>query len=291
MKFRQPYGPLSRAGWWARLALLGGLLLLAAGITYSPLLGHFLAHTGQDPAYHNFADDRTLLGIPNFLNVISNIPFLLAGVLGLWFVFTEGADRRRETFLDARERWPFVVLFSGVGLTAFGSAYYHWAPANDSLVWDRLPMTLAFMGLCAGVIAERIDLEAGLWLLGPLVLLGLGSVAYWIASEHRGQGDLRLYGLVQFYPLVALPLVLLLFPPRYTGAGYLWGALVWYGLAKVLELHFMDRGIYELGHVVSGHTLKHLAAAAGAWWVVRMLRARKPAVAEVAVKTPCGAPR
>ncbi|MGH7171082.1 MAG: ceramidase domain-containing protein, partial [Gemmataceae bacterium] len=210
------------------------------------------------------------------LNVVSNVPFLLVGVWGLWYAL----HRRAETgspFLDPVECWPFVLFFAGVGLTALGSAYYHLEPNNDRLMWDRLPMTVAFMSLFAAVLAERIDLRLGIRLLLPLVVLGFGSVLYWHATEQQSRGDLRPYYFVQFYPMLTLPLLLLVLPPRYTRTADLFVALGWYMLAKVCE-HPGDRPIYQLGHVVSGHTLKHLAAGIGAYWVLRMLQQRRGSV-------------
>src|SRR5262249_49916016 len=93
---------------------------------------------------------------------------------------------------------------------------------------------------------------------------------------QRGAGDLRLYAFVQFYPLVTIPLMLYLFPARYTRSGDVMVALAWYVLAKVLETGPVDQGIFGMGHVVSGHTLKHLAAALGAYWLFRMMRYRRP---------------
>src|SRR5262245_44438504 len=228
----------------------------------------------QDPAYHRFADQRTLLGVPHCLNVVSNVPFLAVGVLGLGFVLGRRAAQPGGPFLTAAERWPYVLFFLGVGLTAFGSAYYHLDPDNDRLLWDRLPMAGAFMGLFAAVLGERAGLWLGLGLLAPLVAAGLASVLYWHWTEGQGRGDLRFYYLVQFYPMLALPLLLVLFPPRYTGTAELVAALGWYVLAKVCE-HPLDGPIYALGHVVSGHTLKHLAAAVAAYQILRMLR-RQP---------------
>ena len=109
-----------------------------------------------------------------------------------------------------------MVFFGGLLLTGFGSAYYHWEPGNARLAWDRLPLAITLMGLLAATIAERIGVKSGLWLLGPLVALAAGSVIYWHWTEQRGAGDLRLYALVQFYPLVAIPLMLWWLAPRYT---------------------------------------------------------------------------
>ncbi len=218
----------------------------------------------QSLAYHRFADDRTLWGVPNLLNVVSNLPFLFVGAWGMGFCL-----KRRNAFVDPSERWPFVLFFLAVGLTAFGSSYYHLSPDNERLVWDRLPMSIAFMALVAAVLRERLDLR---WLL-PLVFLGLSTVVYWHVTEQRGRGDLRPYYFVQFYPMLALPMLLLLFPPRYTRTADWFAALGWYVLAKVLE-HPGDHFLYDRGHWISGHTLKHLAAAASAYWILRMLRHR-----------------
>lgn len=248
------------------------LLLIAALAVVSVLVLGCLPPLPQSQSYHHFADDRSLLGVPNCLNVVSNLPFLMVGLGGLWFV-GRNSDGEGGPFLQRVERWPFVLFFLGIGLTAFGSAYYHLQPDNDRLVWDRLPMSVAFMSLFAAVLAERIDVKLGTRLLIPLIVAGVASVVEWYWSEQQGRGDLRAYYFVQFYPMLALPLLLLLLPPRYTRTSDLFIALGWYVLAKGCE-HPGDTAIYALGHVVSGHTVKHLAAAAGAYWVLRMLRKR-----------------
>jgi hypothetical protein len=155
-----------------------------------------------------------------------------------------------------------------------GSAYYHLAPGDDTLVWDRLPLSVALMGLFAAVVADRIGVGAGLALLGPLVVLGLGSVLWWHAGEAQGRGDLRLYALVQFYPLVAVPLTLGLFRPRYTLGAAVMAAVAVYAGAKVFE--WLDAPILALGGILSGHTLKHVAAAAAGLLIAWMLAARRP---------------
>lgn len=227
----------------------------------------------QDPAYHDFADRRPFLGIPNGLNVLSNLPFLFVGVGGLAFLARDRSTGAHVAFLTPAERQPYWILFTGVALTSVGSAYYHWRPDNATLFWDRLPMTIAFMALLSSVIAERINLKIGIRLLGPLLVLGVLSTLYWHVGEQRGVGDLRPYALVQFGTLVAVPLIVWLFPPRYTGTADLFRVLGWYGLAKVFE-HF-DGAIFHLIGV-SGHTLKHLASALGAWYIVRMIERRRP---------------
>jgi hypothetical protein len=237
----------------------------------------FLPRIPQNPAYHDFADRRAFLGIPNCLNVISNAPFLLVGVLGFAFLFRRRRAGETLPFLDPRERWPYAIFFLGVALTSIGSSYYHLAPGNATLVWDRLPMTFAFMSFFAAVVVERISLRAGLWLLPAVVLLGIFSVAYWNLTEFHGRGDLRPYGFVQAYPLLGVPLLILLLPPAYTRTVDLLAVGGIYVVAKLFEL--FDRAIFDLGHVVSGHTVKHLAAALSAYWALRMLKRRSPVYA------------
>ncbi len=244
-----------------------GLVLTALGITVLAVV-LLLPATPQNPSYHSFADQRTFGGVPNFFNVASNLPFAAIGILGIWFIGIQTRDS--HIFLDPVERWPYLILFAGVTLTALGSGYYHWAPDSDRLVWDRLPMALSFMAFFAANLSERVKVEVGTWLLGPLVFLGIGSVVDW----HRTD-DLRLYGVVQFYPLIIIPVMLCVFPPRYTGTGYIWGSLGWYMLAKVLELPAVDHGVFSLGQLVSGHALKHLSAATGAFWIFLFLKNRR----------------
>jgi hypothetical protein len=160
-----------------------------------------------------------------------------------------------------------------VALTALGSSYYHLAPDNTRLVWDRLPMTLGFMGLLTALLAERVGVSVGRWLLAPLVVLGAASVGYWHWSEVQNAGDLRPYLTVQFGSLLLLVLLLVLYPARSSGTGYLVAGLSLYAAAKGLEL--ADRYVFEFGQIVSGHTLKHLAAAGGVACLAVMLRTRR----------------
>jgi lipopolysaccharide export LptBFGC system permease protein LptF len=176
------------------------ILALAACVLMRPI--------AQDPSYHAFADQRTLLGVPNFWNVVSNLAFLIAAIWGL------RALRSPVAFLDTWERVACCVLLAGTALVAAVSGYDHLRPDNATLYWDRLPMTVVFMGLLAVTIGERISMRAGRLLLAPLIVLGAASVLYW-----RFSGDLRLYVVVQYYPMLALPLMLILFRPRYSVVG------------------------------------------------------------------------
>src|SRR5271169_385835 len=218
---------------------LGGLLLLP------PI--------PQDQSYHQFADQRTILGIPNFWNVVSNLPFLAVGAVGL----------RRF-----RDDPATVVFFLGGFLTGIGSSYYHWNPNDDTLFWDRLPMTLSFAAILALVVEERVNARVGAVLLWPALATGLFSLLLW-----RWTGDLRLYFWVQFFPGLAVLLLFLLYPPKYTGTNYWIIALALYALAKVFE--FSDSAIYSGGRFLSGHTLKHLAAAAACFVILRFFQIRR----------------
>jgi hypothetical protein len=251
-----------------------GLIVLCVITAVVGLVAFFLPRIPQPQSYHLFADQRGLMGIPNFGDVVSNVPFAIVGVWGLVFLVRLRAEESSQRFIDARERWFYLIIFVGMVLTAFGSSYYHLHPDNARLVWDRLPMTIVFMSFVAALIAERISLRAGLWLLPILLLVGAGSVVQWYASELHGVGDLRFYATVQAYSVLFLLLALLL-PPRYTCGWCLAVVAGFYALAKILET--FDRPIFVfLQHVVSGHTLKHLAAAYAGYWILVMLQRRRP---------------
>jgi hypothetical protein len=227
----------------------------------------------QPASYHQFADQRRWLGVPNFGNVASNLAFAVVGLWGLWFLLRSDPQKLKQAFIDPRERWPYIVAFFGLLLTAFGSAYYHLAPTNARLVWDRLPMTIVFGSLVAVVMTERISVEAGAKLLPLLIAIAGGSVLQWYHDELHGHGDLRLYAAVQLYSALVLLLALLL-KPRYSRTADFAIVFGFYLLAKSFET--ADRFIFAHEHFVSGHTLKHVAAAAAGYWILRMLRSRKP---------------
>jgi hypothetical protein len=244
------------------------LLLLTPAVVIA-IIALLLPLIPQPMSYHQFADQRAWLGIPNFGDVASNLPFALVGIWGLIFLLRPSTQNR---FADPRERWIYVLMFAGLLLTAFGSAYYHLAPGNARLVWDRLPIMIVFMALVDAVIAERVSVNVGLWLLPALLAIGVGSVLQWRDSELHGHGDLRFYAAVQVYAIVVLLLALLL-PPKYTCGSDFAVVVGLYVLAKILET--ADRQIFAVGHIVSGHTLKHLAAATASYWILRMLQKRE----------------
>ena len=215
----------------------------------------------QDLAYHEFIDARSVFGIPNFYNVISNFPFLLVGVAGSIFCY-------RKATWQSKTAW--LIFFAGIALVGIGSAYYHLDPGNQRLLWDRLPMTIGFMGLFAAMLGEFIEPRLTQRLLFPLILTGIGSVLVW-----HWHDDLRLYVWVQFMPLLVIPALLILYAKRYSHLYLLVLALVFYLLAKLLEA--FDVQIFSLLHnEMAGHAIKHVFAAMGGALILWMLRVRKP---------------
>jgi hypothetical protein len=245
--------------------ILGVTLLCTAALFFVPAIP-------QPPEYHNFADQRMFLGIPNFLDVLSNLLFLAAGLYGLKLLFDPRHGRERALF-DARgEIIAYTLFFAASLLTCFGSIYYHLAPDNASLVWDRLPMTLMFAAFLSIVISERINQRAGVILLPLLAALGLFSIWHWQQSELAGAGDLRLYLLVQFFPILLALYMIFFLRPRYSRANRFGWVLAIYALSKVAE--FFDREIFAVQQWVSGHTVKHILAAMAVFILAEMLRCR-----------------
>jgi len=245
-------------------------LALLLGITMLAVIGMFLVPAiPQDPAYHEFADRNRWFGVPNFWNVATNIPFLLIGLAALREL-GRGTPNRMLPELRA----SYLAFFIGIALIAPGSAYYHLDPNNTTLLWDRLPMTIAFMAFVSIIVGEYISRQAGQNLLWPLILLGIASIVYWHLTEQSGHGDLRPYALVQFLPMLLIPLILLLFSPSFTGTGYIWALLGFYAVAKLAEL--LDETIFQVMCPISGHALKHVLAAIGAYCFLLGLRKRKP---------------
>jgi len=231
---------VARQRLWVLSAVLAALL--AAAFVAGPFLKSLTTEW--------YADGRPFLGIPNFLNVVSNAAFLAIGVAGLVLC---ARMPRGEPALAA---WG--VFYAGMVLTCCGSTWYHLAPSDDGIVWDRLGMVVAFVGLGAALIAESIRAPIPVPLLALALLFAAGSVLWWHAS-----GDLRIYAWVQLAPLAcaATALALRWLVPQL--AKLLAISLGLYVVAKIAET--FDAGVYRLSaHAVSGHTLKHLLAAASA---------------------------
>jgi hypothetical protein len=241
------YRSLQRHELWVLLILLG-------------MVGAWLLPAVQQPTeYHNFADRRMLFGIPNAFDVLSNAAFALAGFYGFFRLWRGGRELRPSV------RTSLLVYFAGLVLVAFGSGYYHLEPNNLTLVPDRLPMTIAFAGVFGAVVAERVSSRGGFAAVAAMLVIGLTSVMYWKATDN-----VLPYAVVQFGGIAGV-VVLLIATPRGPESLPWWSLFAWYGLAKVVET--ADVAIWQAtGELVSGHSLKHLAAAMSGVAIAHALR-------------------
>ncbi len=217
----------------------------------------------QDPAYHLFADHRTLFGLVNFWNVASNLPFVLVGLIGLYHC----AALQDNPYLS-ENRMACGLFFAGVFLAGLSSGAYHYQPDNISLFWDRLSMALCFMAFLDIIVGTFIGRKPARILLVPLVIFGLFSVAYWIITEKQGAGDLRPYAIVQFLPFLVVPVIIFSSTSEHIKRFDIMVIGFLYIVAKLFE--FCDTSLYQLISV-SGHSLKHFAAALSAYWVLRII--------------------
>jgi hypothetical protein len=246
-----------RALWLLGAAALVCVILLLAGPIHQP------------EHYIHFADTRMWLGIPNAADVLSNLPFLAVGGWGLWQL------HRARLGLDAARRAAWMGFALAITATAVGSSVFHWQPNVDSLTLDRLPIAWACTSLLCAFLAERVHAGWGrLWVL--LVTGGVATAAclYWWWGERfsGGLGDLRPYIAVQLMPMLLVPLALLLRVQRVsevtpTAPSAWWWALGLYAAAKATEA--FDAHLLEAWGLLSGHTIKHLLAAAAAGVLLR----------------------
>lgn len=230
--------------------------LVAVGIAATLAL-YSLGRIPQDANYHFFADTEALAGLSNFWNVVSNVPFLAVGAFALW---------RLPRLVERECLAAYIVLSVGIALVGFGSAYYHYAPSNETLLLDRLPMTVAFMALFSMLLGERVIVghkRISLWFL---VSCGIAAALYWSWTEANGRGDLRPYAVVQFLPIILMPLIMALFSKKYLSNYLLLSAFSWYLVAKALEQY--DHQILSVLAIIGGHPLKHIAAAIAALCIV-----------------------
>ncbi|MFN3406074.1 MAG: ceramidase domain-containing protein [Cytophagaceae bacterium] len=215
----------------------------------------------QDPHYHNFADGRTIFGIPNFHNVWTNFPFIIIGVIGIIYMFRKSGERNDSIF-----GW---IVFSGFILVGLGSSYYHLQPDNMSLIWDRLPMTIIFTSFFCYILSIAYSKGLGMLSLAFALPAGILSIIYWYLTEKSGTGDLRPYIFVQFYPLLALPVIIIIEKQKFRNRKYLTITIGLYILAKVFEwadFHLLDLTSF------SGHSVKHLLSAGAMVFIYRFYK-------------------
>ncbi len=236
-------------------------LLVGAALWHGPI--------PQLPNYHDFADQQSAYGIPHFADVASNLGFVLVAA---WGAFTLPRASRSAALASGWAGYRLFLL--GLFFTAFGSAYYHLAPDNTRLFWDRLPIALACGGLLAGVWGDTKGQSSAV-LTAWLALLAIYSVVWWYITEQAGHGDLRPYLLLQALPMLLIPLWQWLRRSPAADRLSFGAALLLYAVAKAAELY--DHQIAAVTGLISGHTIKHLLATAAAAVIVARLscRARK----------------
>mmetsp|Transcript_24087 Transcript_24087/g.51991 ORF Transcript_24087/g.51991 Transcript_24087/m.51991 type:complete len:309 (+) Transcript_24087:142-1068(+) len=264
------------------------LILLVVALISAFFL--FVAPISQPQAYHNFSDKRQFLCschaatvgfflppgtemrrnsgfiIPHFGDVISNIIIFVGGVFGLVLLHFDSTEVGLEPAREWQLHVCLPVFFSSTVAISAGSTYYHWNPNDSSLVWDRLPMTLAFVSIFCFMLEEYLPtMGIGQSLMPYLLMLGMCSVLYW-----RWMDDLRLYALVQFLPLIVIAALLVCCQSRHGGTIQQASALVCYGLAKASEER--DYEIFSWTNKrISGHSLKHVLAGLASISIASML--------------------
>jgi hypothetical protein len=248
-----------------------GLLLVLVSLAL------LLPEISQPQSYHAFADSRELLGMANFWDTASNLPFVLVGIAGVYALWRRDSSASVR-FRQPSERWAYLAFFAGVLLTGIGSAYYHLDPSDERLVWDRLPIALISGALVLAILGDHRDLRTGnlpagthwpsIFDLAATLVVSAATVVYWAFSPGEG-GDLAPYLVLQVYALVAVIVILVAGTPRYTRRGDVLIVIGFYCLARVGEL--FDPQIYAAGHLLSGHTLKHLFAALATAFLLRMI--------------------
>ena len=239
----------------ATLLLLFSLTIIAFAVVFI-----FVKPIAQPLAYHNFIDVQTIFGIHNFYNVVSNISFIVVGIYGF---FVAKKYHINTAFI--------YVLCSGFILTGIGSAYYHLNPNNDTLLWDRLPMTIVFTTFFAQVYSWYINkiVAQKIWIIS--LFMGVLSVWYWHYTETLNKGDLRLYALVQYLPMLLMLIIVLLHYKKHKALlkSFI-GVAFFYFLAKTFEN--FDEQILQFTNIIGGHPLKHIAAAIATFYIVDLVK-------------------
>jgi hypothetical protein len=234
-----------------RLVLLW--LLLAGAV-----LAMLSLRMAQPEDYHRFADARAWLGIPNFLNVASNLAFLGVGAAALW-------DLRGPALQDRPAGWVWRVFFLGMLLTGAGSAWYHWAPDHAGLFWDRLGMSVAFAAFAGGVSGERFGAHIGARAFWLALAATAGSALWWRAS-FGAEENVAPYLVAMYGGAVVTLYLTLAFPSRLPGGHHAFMALALFSVAMLFDA-WLDAPLLHATGVLSGHSLKHLLGAIAAGWL------------------------
>jgi hypothetical protein len=220
--------------------LLGSVMLFVAGTVLQ-----LIWPLSQPASYHHFADERSLDSLHNVADVLSNLVILAAGILNLGWVGRH-ASRQPAQFPG------MLVAAIGLVLTAFGSAWYHMAPTDATLVWDRFPMTIVFAGILAMLWTSAAGQRVGWVQMLIMVAVSLATIGYWLAFN-----SLWPYAILQFGGLAVIVGMTL---ARKVDGVFAWTlVIVFYGIAKIFES--LDWQVWDLSHhVIAGHALKHVAS-------------------------------
>jgi hypothetical protein len=234
------------------------LYILLTFLLFWLLLGERIP---QNHNYHHFADRQMLYDIPNFWNVVSNAGFVLLGVWGFFKMKNKKSSPAKKVQLTMS-----IAIF----LTGFGSAYYHYNPNNFTLIADRIPMTIVFASFFILVLYRKLeDSSVFTWYL-PLLAVSAITVLYWYISEQKGEGDLRPYAIVQYFPILITGYFLTEKSFFQQNKTILW-AILFYALAKIFE--YLDLAISE-NFAMSGHPLKHFSASISCWFLIKWASAK-----------------
>jgi len=231
------------AGWLVVAAVIGAAVAVIA-----------LGPITRGPEFHRYADGRTWLGIPHAGDVLSNLAFLLVAAWAMPAARARGVPGA-------------VAACGGVAAIGLGSGIYHWAPSDPTLVLDWASIAVTLMLVVVAVGRDRIGPRAGHALLAFAPLGAALAVGWWVWTGGTSGGDLAPYVAIQALGVGLPPLIALAAPGR-IGAGWLVAAVGGFALARVLARH--DAALLDaIG--VSGHSLKHVAAAAAAGLALRGL--------------------
>ena len=256
----------SKFDWRYILLIAIALILGALALYFSPIK--------QSRNFYDYADQRLLLGIPHFWNVISNVGFLIVGVMGLI------ENKRQSLAVKPSMSFAYQLFFISLIGAFLGSSIYHLAPGAFTLMIDRIPITIGFISLYCIILAEYLSPKLGRAMLLPMLAYGVISVVYWYMTDIiTGRGDMAPYVLVQLLPIIHIPLIVWLYPNEKNPTRYYLYALGLYVLCKWAESN--DDELYELTSQVSGHCIKHILAALAGYYVYLGWK-------KAVTKKPCG---
>lgn len=220
--------------------------------------------TKLSPTENLFADLRTLCGIHNIGDVLSNLSFMVVGFYAIAHLIKN----------DSRDinMWLIALGSLAVGL---GSAYYHANPSNNRLLWDRLPMSIVFSGIFMYSVNALDLIKKVNYKVASLayLLFSVSTVLIWYVGFKTHINLIAPYVFLQFGGMVLIITlsVMALFEKKIQLAKTLFAIIFCYAIAKVFE-HFDFQIFTMLNHLISGHSIKHLVSALAIFIWFKMLK-------------------